>query len=296
MARVMSGGAKAQPSDVHRRWLSWPDAQVQELQSSKEHLQQLKVKLEDAQQMHFAELEEKRQLEEGLKQGRRHAEAELQRVQEDLSHCHEQLQAQRLVEQAVEAKDAALDEVKSRVRQLEQEAKMQMAVVEQQQVTITEQKAQLTDLSRQLDASARETVDASEAPDESRLREGLRMAIEELDTRQVQFCLEKQRLTGALEESRRAVLQGWAAAAPQASAFDSARVAGLEQQLAMERQRCIDQAVDLQRLERELTEQLEAKARAEEMKQIYQQQAGSLICSFVVSLLRNPTDVLVAVV
>ena len=59
------------------------------------------------------------------------------------------------------------------------------------------------------------------------------MAVEELDARQAQFCLEKQRLLGALEESRRAVFASLG--------VDSSRVAGLEKQLASERQRCVQQ-------------------------------------------------------
>merc|ERR1719235_504102 len=59
------------------------------------------------------------------------------------------------------------------------------------------------------------------------LQERLGMAAEELMTRQVLFALEKQRLSGALEESRR-TLRNSLAVPTSTTAMDTVRITGLE--------------------------------------------------------------------
>lgn len=95
------------------------------------------------------------------------------------------------------------------------------------------------------------------------------MAVDELESRQAQFVLDKQRLTGALEESRRAVLGYLGVSA----AHDSARVIGLEQQLASERKRSVEQAVSIQRLEHQLSQQKFYTDQAEALQEKYKRQA-----------------------
>ncbi|CAE7228286.1 unnamed protein product [Symbiodinium natans] len=97
------------------------------------------------------------------------------------------------------------------------------------------------------------------------VREALAMRVEELTTKQGDLLLERQRLLGALEESRRAVLNCLGVPNPVA-ALDSARVAGLEQQLSTERKRVVEQAVALQRAERRVS-QLESIHRQGEATQ-----------------------------
>ncbi|CAE7373090.1 unnamed protein product [Symbiodinium sp. CCMP2456] len=79
------------------------------------------------------------------------------------------------------------------------------------------------------------------------------MRIEELMTKQADLILERQRLLGALEESRRAVQKSLGVPNP-AAAVDSARVAGLEQQLTLERKRLVEQAVALQQAGRRVAQ------------------------------------------
>merc|ERR1719235_1994869 len=95
------------------------------------------------------------------------------------------------------------------------------------------------------------------------LQERLGMAAEELMTRQVLFALEKQRLSGALEESRR-TLRNSLAVPTSTTAIDTVRITGLEQQLAEERRKSIEQAVALQRAERKCTQLEDANKRSEE--------------------------------
>merc|ERR1719499_378200 len=87
----------------------------------------------------------------------------------------------------------------------------------------------------------------------SSMQERLGMAAEELCTRQIGFALDKQRLSGALEESRRTLRNSLGVPSPMA-AVDSVRIAGLESQLAEERRKSIEQAVALQRAERRCTQ------------------------------------------
>lgn len=96
------------------------------------------------------------------------------------------------------------------------------------------------------------------------------MRIEELMTKQADLILERQRLLGALEESRRAVQKSLGVPNP-AAAVDSARVAGLEQQLALERKRLVEQAVALQQAERRVA-QLESTQQPQDARQ----QAGQI--------------------
>merc|ERR1712012_323070 len=75
-----------------------------------------------------------------------------------------------------------------------------------------------------------------QAANQNQHRERLSMSAEELFTRQVGFTLEKQRLSGALEESRRTLRHSLGVPNPVA-AVDSVRLSGLEQQLSEERRK-----------------------------------------------------------
>merc|ERR1719217_255117 len=135
--------------------------------------------------------------------------------------------------------------------------------------------AKISALERQLNDSSRDAKlldDAKQAAENKlleqsdggkQLNERLGMAAEELFTRQVEFALEKQRLSGALEESRR-TLRNSLAVPTSTTAIDTVRITGLEQQLAEERRKSIEQAVALQRAERKCTQLEDANKRSEE--------------------------------
>merc|ERR1719464_221437 len=91
------------------------------------------------------------------------------------------------------------------------------------------------------------------------------MSSEEFFTRQVAFTLEKQRLSGALEESRRTLRNSLGVPNPVA-AVDSVRIAGLEQQLSEERRKSIEQVVALQRAERKVGHLEDTQRRTEEQR------------------------------
>lgn len=97
------------------------------------------------------------------------------------------------------------------------------------------------------------------------MRERVGMASEELSTRQVEFALDKQRLSGALEESRRTLRNSLGVQNPVA-AMDSVRIAGLESTLSEERRKSIEQAVALQRAERRVSQLEDANKRSEEQR------------------------------
>jgi len=151
------------------------------------------------------------------------------------------------------------------------DAKAQLA---QQKAAMT---AKIVSLQRELEdeatrakaaASARE-ADKSEQNKQNdakrEYQERLGMAAEELSTRQVQFTLERQRLNGALEESRRTLRASLGVPNPGA-AVDSVRLQGLEKQLSEERRKAIEQAVALQRAERKVTQLEDSNKRVEDQR------------------------------
>jgi len=135
--------------------------------------------------------------------------------------------------------------------------------------------AKITELERQVSEYTKETKNSRSAAEAAELKlsnqssgasqnsERLGMAAEELFTRQVDFALIKQRLSGALEESRR-TLRNSLAVPTSTTAIDTVRITGLEQQLAEERRGQIQQAVALQRAERKVTQLESANSRSEE--------------------------------
>merc|ERR550537_686805 len=97
------------------------------------------------------------------------------------------------------------------------------------------------------------------------MMERLAMAAEEMSARQVDFTLERQRLSGALEESRRTLRNSLGVPNPGA-AVDSVRLQGPEQQLSEERRKAIEQAVTLQRTERKLAQLEVSNKRGEDQR------------------------------
>jgi len=132
--------------------------------------------------------------------------------------------------------------------------------------------ARVSGLERQLEQEERASRDIKSAKEaaeslagkkgdaEKQLNERLGMAAEELFSRQVDAALEVQRLRGSLEESRRSLRNSMAS--PVAVA-DGIRVQGLEQQLAEERRKSIEQAVAVQRAERRCKQLEETQTQSE---------------------------------
>eukprot|EP00435_Cladocopium_sp_Y103_P037522 s1056_g9.t4 len=220
-----------------------------------------------AQELSLGQLEQRRsQLEDDvikLRQEKREADGHIQNLeakanelQGEILRLQKTSEASAAGKKAAEAKHEEAERewlrMETQVQQLKLEARVHVTLAEEQQVVISEQREEMLKLRSQL-ARQSEVVpkDPREEEKNRQLRECLAMAVDELDARQAQFVLEKQRLTGALEESRRAVLGYLGVSA----AHDSARVIGLEQQLASERNRCVEQAVSIQRLEHQLSQQ-----------------------------------------
>lgn len=170
----------------------------------------------------------------------------------------------------------------ARLRRVEQESQRATAAVEEGRATLAETQAtmtaRITSLEQELAqnkkdaqtaASARELAqkDLQSQTDSHRQNaERLGMAAEELFTRQVEFALEKQRLSGALEESRRTLRNSLITPNP-STAIDTVRVQTLEKQLAEERRKSIEQAVALQRSDRKCTQLEDSNKRSEEHRQ-----------------------------
>jgi hypothetical protein len=136
-------------------------------------------------------------------------------------------------------------------------------------ITSLEQELAQNKKDAQIAASARESAQKdlqSQSDSHQQNAERLGMAAEELFTRQVEFALEKQRLSGALEESRRTLRNSLITPNP-STALDTVRVQNLEKQLAEERRKSIEQAVALQRSERKCTQLEASNTRSEEHRQ-----------------------------
>ncbi|CAK9090377.1 Uncharacterized protein SCF082_LOCUS42628 [Durusdinium trenchii] len=210
-------------------------------------------------------------LEDDLRQEKQDADNKIECLKEkarnletELRDLQRKTEAQELAKLTAAAKAAQADEqlqqMETQVQELQREARVHVKLAEEQQVMISQQQLELAKLQQQLEEKQAAAKDPGDEERTRLLREGLAMAVEELDLRQANFCLEKQRLTGALEESRR-LSMGYLGVT--SASFDSAKVAGLEQQLASERQRSVQQAVSLQRLERQVMQQQMAKDQAE---------------------------------
>merc|ERR1711870_141940 len=128
--------------------------------------------------------------------------------------------------------------------------------------------AKILALQREIEAARSEAAEAQKAKDASKnkmdkhsdsrsqLQERTAMAAEGLSTRQVDFALERQRLNGALEESRRTLRKSLGV--PNVAPVDTVRLQSLETQLSEERRKNIESVVALQRAERKVN-QLEEK-------------------------------------
>lgn len=273
------------------------------LKSEQDNHESTKRSLVKAQQEHAGvqgDLESaKRKLEQDILEKDHHLETWRGKA-EDLEVQH------RLSKEQVEAQKARVDETENqrrevetqlrgeittaeaKIRRLESEAQRTQQVVENGKVELAQVQAQMTAKIQKMEKEmeehskvakqsqgAREAADAEiskHADSRRELNERLGMAAEELFTRQVTFALEKQRLSGALEESRRTLRSTLGGPAPGAQ-MDSVRVTGLQQQLAEERRKSIEQAVALQRAERKATSAEDSKKRAEDQRALAVQQA-----------------------
>lgn len=205
--------------------------------------------------------------------GQHKEQADVQRARaEDLDAQRREMEAQLRGEVAT---------AEARLRRVEAEAQRAQSLVEETKATLAQQSAsataKVTSLQQNLDTErgkaesalvSKETAEQeleSQAAGRQQMAERLGMAAEELFTRQVDFALEKQRLSGALEESRRTLRNSLGVPNPVA-AVDSVRIVGLETQLAEERRKSIQQAVVLQRVERRCSQLEDAQKRSEDQR------------------------------
>lgn len=170
---------------------------------------------------------------------------------------------------------------KTTIQRLEVEVSQKERAIEELKAQSAQQQAtfnqRITLLERQLEAETvqvRKLQSSKEGVEKdveglkqghSQMKERLGMSAEELFTRQVEFALDKQRLSGALEESRR-TLRNSLGVPNQMAAVDSVRISGLEQQLSEERRKSIEQMVALQRAERRCHQLEEGQKRSEEQR------------------------------
>uniref|UniRef100_A0A7S4R5X6 Uncharacterized protein n=1 Tax=Alexandrium monilatum TaxID=311494 RepID=A0A7S4R5X6_9DINO len=235
-----------------------------------------------------------------LEQERRRSEQELQssvdtwkskaeELEHQIGQGREQLEAHRtrfdeLDNQKREAEATLRNEAASAklsIQRLEAEAQRKETALEEAKATLAQQQAsasaRITSLERQLESEtahvkklqaakeAAEKDSQGRAQGSAQMMERLGMAAEELFTRQIEFALDKQRLSGALEESRRTLRNSLGVPNPVA-AVDSVRISGLEQQLSEERRKSIEQMVALQRAERKCHQLEESHKRSEEQR------------------------------
>jgi chromosome segregation ATPase len=232
----------------------------------------------------------RRKLEQDLLEAKSEGESWREKAEDTiakLQSAKEQLDAQKTRADEVDTQRREVESqlrgdlatAEARLRRLEQEAQRATTAVEDGKAAMAEQSAtmnaKISALERQVTEFTKEakTAQAAKEAAEGKLLdqsagskeqfERLGMASEELMTRQVLFALEKQRLSGALEESRR-TLRNSLAVPTSTTAIDTVRITGLEQQLAEERRKSIEQAVALQRAERKCTQLEDANKRSEE--------------------------------
>lgn len=92
-------------------------------------------------------------------------------------------------------------------------------------------------------------------------RERMDMAAEEVSTRTVVYAMEKRRLNGALEESRRVVMNNLISSQQN---VDGGKIAEMDKMLCEERKKSMEQSVLLSRLQRDNKRLEDANARIEE--------------------------------
>jgi len=177
---------------------------------------------------------------------------------------------------------------KAKITRLEADCAKKDSTLEDSKAKLAQQQSQnnikIAGLERQLEKEfmnyknlvlAKEAVEKdlqSRSQGSSSMQERLGMAAEELFTRQINFALDKQRLSGALEESRRTLRNSLGVPNPIAT-VDSARVQGLEQQLSELRRKSIEQVVALQRAERRCNQLEATQKRTEEQRSNAAQQS-----------------------
>jgi len=177
---------------------------------------------------------------------------------------------------------------KARITRLEADGARKDSTLEDAKAKLAQQQSQsnvkIAGLERQLEKEfmnyknlvlAKEAVEKdlqSRSQGSSSMGERLGMAAEELFTRQINFALDKQRLSGALEESRRTLRNSLGVPNPIAT-VDSARVQGLETQLSELRRKSIEQVVALQRAERRCNQLEATQKRTEEQRSNAAQQS-----------------------
>jgi len=208
-------------------------------------------------------------------------------LEHHVAHSREQAEAHRsrIMELDGEKREAEaslrseLAVAKTRIQHLEAEVQRKEAALEDFKASSTQQQAsasgRIAGLERQLEReashvkslqAAKEAAEknaSSSSQGNAQMMERLSMAAEELVTRQIEFALDKQRLSGALEESRRTLRNSLGVPNPVA-AVDSVRISGLEQQLSEERRKSIEQMVALQRAERKVRQLEDTHRRSEE--------------------------------
>lgn len=185
-------------------------------------------------------------------------DAELARLQTEL---HSELQ--RMDDTLAEARrssERSLEDLKVRLEAQVAEREAEMVTLKEELNAARATQKQLEEIA---EAAEREAKNGQQERDQERT-ENLLMASEELLVRQVDFALEKRRLSGALEESRRTLRSalGMSSAAP--AAADSKLVASLERQLSEEKRRCMDQerqCIELEISQRRAEDQRDEAAR-----------------------------------
>eukprot|EP00928_Gymnodinium_smaydae_P016722 TRINITY_DN16320_c0_g1_i1.p1 TRINITY_DN16320_c0_g1~~TRINITY_DN16320_c0_g1_i1.p1 ORF type:complete len:1135 (-),score=386.87 TRINITY_DN16320_c0_g1_i1:374-3778(-) len=239
---------------------------------------------QDAEQKHAELQSERRRSEQDLKAQVESWRSTAERAQQELDQALERLRTQKEQAEALDAKRRETEStlrgdvatVEARLRRIEGEATRAQGAADEAKASLAQQQASLTAkisaLERQLEQerraasehlSAKESAEkqvATNADGYKQLKERCAMAAEELSARQVKFTLDRQRLSGALEESRRTLRSTLGVPNPGA-AVDSVRLHGLEQQLAEERRKAIEKVVALQRAERRVAQLEDAQRR-----------------------------------
>jgi len=164
-------------------------------------------------------------------------------------------------------KDSALEDGKAKLAQQQAQSNVKIAGLERQ---LEKEFQNYKNLVLAKEAVEKDLQSSSQGSSSN--QERLAMAAEELFTRQINFALDKQRLSGALEESRRTLRNSLGVPNPIAT-VDSARVQGLEQQLSELRRKSIEQVVALQRAERRCNQLEATQKRTEEQRSTAAQQS-----------------------
>eukprot|EP00929_Paragymnodinium_shiwhaense_P049248 TRINITY_DN24854_c0_g1_i1.p1 TRINITY_DN24854_c0_g1~~TRINITY_DN24854_c0_g1_i1.p1 ORF type:complete len:1136 (+),score=522.08 TRINITY_DN24854_c0_g1_i1:114-3521(+) len=170
----------------------------------------------------------------------------------------------------------------ARLRRLEAEAQRANASVEEGKAILAQTQAghlsKLTELQRDLEKHKRSATDAEAARESAEkevqktadnrreMMERLAMSAEELAQNKAEFMLQRQKLSGSLEESRRTLRASLGAPNPAFATADAARLQAVEQQLTEERRKAIQNTVALQRAERKLAQLEDSSKRAEDAR------------------------------